>query len=231
MKYCCFCGVHSGVRSVDLGFVGWGFVVSLHVGFCMLDYFVESHGGVKGDEQDHVAIRVEREPTCCDVEAVSGRSVAMCVDPQATITNRCDFRQCKSGKIRLFCSEDQELVACVSVHCKLVTRATQLGAYSGWGQEGVKRNLFSRSDQMRRVDTVPFGCGVSSVIGTDETRLKATLLPCDTHWKLGECRLHSAGQLTSLLMASRGTKLGGSSLEETGAVPRAASMPGAEVWL
>ncbi|HAH47790.1 MAG TPA: hypothetical protein DCM07_23640, partial [Planctomycetaceae bacterium] len=92
-------------------------------------------------------------------------------------------------------------------------------------------NLFSRSEQMRRVDTVPFGCRVSPVIGTDETRLRATLLPCDAHWKLGECRLLSAGQLTSLLMASSGTKLGGSSFEETVAVPRAARMPGAEVWL
>ena len=34
-------------------------VVSLHVGLFMVDYFVERHGGVKGDEQDHVAIRVD----------------------------------------------------------------------------------------------------------------------------------------------------------------------------
>ncbi|WP_417393472.1 hypothetical protein [Gimesia sp.] len=58
----------------------------------MLDYFVESHGGVKGDEQYHVAIRVDGGPTCCDVGAVSGRSSAMCGDPQAHITNGCEFR-------------------------------------------------------------------------------------------------------------------------------------------
>ena len=104
-------------------------MVPLHVGLFMLDYFVESHGGVKGDEQYHVAIRVDREPTCCDVGAVPGRSFAMCGDPQAHITNGCEFRQCKSGKNRLFCSEEAEQVSCVSVHCKLVTRATQLGAY------------------------------------------------------------------------------------------------------
>ena len=64
-------------------------VVSLHIGLFMLDYFVERHGGVKGDEQDHVAIRVDRGPKCCDVGAVPGRSFAMCGDPQATITNGC----------------------------------------------------------------------------------------------------------------------------------------------
>ncbi len=104
-------------------------VISLHVGLFMLDYFVEGRGGVKGDKQCNVAIRVDRGPTCCDVGAVPGRSVAMCGDPQAHITNGCGYRQCKSGKNRLICSEDPEQVACVSVHCKLVTRATQLGAY------------------------------------------------------------------------------------------------------
>ncbi len=98
---------------------------------CMVDYFVERHGGVKGDKQYHVAIRVDREPTCCDVGAVPGRSFAMCGDPQGYITNGCGFRQCKSGKNRLIYSEKSEQVARVSVHCKLVTRATQLGAYSG----------------------------------------------------------------------------------------------------
>tara|TARA_R100001132_G_scaffold970_1_gene1178 strand:+ start:79 stop:576 length:498 start_codon:yes stop_codon:yes gene_type:complete len=117
----------------------------------MVVYFVERHGGVKGDEQDHVAIRVERKPICGDVGAVSGRSVAMCGDPQATITNRCDFKQCKSGKNRLFCSEDREQVACVSVHCKLVTRATQFVAYRQ-RRGGVKGSLFSVSDQMRRTE-------------------------------------------------------------------------------
>ncbi|WP_291170059.1 hypothetical protein [Gimesia sp.] len=55
----------------------------------MLDYFGERQGGVKGDEQYHVAIRVDGEPTCCDVGAVPRRSFAMCGDPQATITNGC----------------------------------------------------------------------------------------------------------------------------------------------
>ena len=106
----------------------------------MVDYFVESHGGVKGDEQYHVAIRVDGEPTCCDVGAVPGRSSAMCGDPQATITNGCEFRQCKSGKNRLIFSEDPEQVACVSVHSKLVTRATHFGAYRCW-RGGVKSNM------------------------------------------------------------------------------------------
>ncbi len=139
--YCC--GIHSCVRAVDLESVGWGFVVPLHIGLFMLDYFVERHGGVKGDEQYHVAIRVDRGPTCCDVGAVPRRSVAMCGDPQAHITNRCRCRQCKSGKNGLIFSEDLEQVVHVSVHCKLVTRATQLGAYSGWGHAGVKSNFFS----------------------------------------------------------------------------------------
>ena len=117
----------------------------------MVDYFVESHGGVKGDKQYHVAIRVERKPNCCDVGAVPRRSIAMCGDPQATITNGCCFRQYKSGKNRLNCSEDQERVACVSVHCKLVTRATQNSAYRCW-RGGVKGSLFSVSDQMRRTE-------------------------------------------------------------------------------
>ncbi|HBL47087.1 MAG TPA: hypothetical protein DDZ90_27250 [Planctomycetaceae bacterium] len=53
----------------------------------------------------------------------------MCGDPQGYISSGCEFRQCKSEKNRFFCSEDQEQVACVSVHCKLSTRATHFGAY------------------------------------------------------------------------------------------------------
>jgi len=98
-----------------------------------------------------VAIRVDREPTCCDIGAVVGRRAAMCGDPQGYSTNRCDFRQCKSRKNRLFCSEDQEQVACVSMHCKLVTRATQNSAYRCW-RGGVKFILFSVSAQMRRTE-------------------------------------------------------------------------------
>ena len=71
----------------------WGLICCLVVWFlwfcCMLDYFGERHGGVKGDEKYHVAIRVDRGPTCCDVEAVPGRSFAMCGDPQAHIPNEC----------------------------------------------------------------------------------------------------------------------------------------------
>ncbi|HAH43300.1 MAG TPA: hypothetical protein DCM07_00300 [Planctomycetaceae bacterium] len=66
----------------------------------------------------------------------------MCGDPQAHITNRCGYRQCKSGKNRLFCSEESEQVACVLVHCKLGTRATQLGAYRQ-RRGGVKSSLSS----------------------------------------------------------------------------------------
>ncbi len=78
-----------------------------------------------------------------DAGAVPGRRAAMCDDPQATITNRCGFRQCKSGKNRLICSEEPEQLARVSVHCKLDTRATQLGAYFVSTRGGVKSNLFS----------------------------------------------------------------------------------------
>ena len=70
-------------------------------------------------------------------------SVAKCGDPQGYITNGCRFRQCKSGKNRLFCSEDYEQLARVSVHCKLVTRATQLNAYLVSMQVGVKSNFIS----------------------------------------------------------------------------------------
>ncbi|WP_291171097.1 hypothetical protein [Gimesia sp.] len=108
----------------------------------MVDYFVESHGGVKGDEQYHVAIRVDGEPTCCDVGAVPGRWAAMCGDPQGDISNGWGFRQCKSGKNRLICSEESEQVARVSVHCKLGTRATQNSAYRQ-RRGGVKCNLLS----------------------------------------------------------------------------------------
>ncbi|HAH43868.1 MAG TPA: hypothetical protein DCM07_03255, partial [Planctomycetaceae bacterium] len=41
------------------------------------------------------------------------------------------------------CSEDREQVACVSVHCKLVTRATQFVAYRQ-RRGGVKGSLSSR---------------------------------------------------------------------------------------
>ncbi len=150
---------------------------------CMFDYFVERHGGVKGDEQDHVAIRVGREPTCCDVGAVPDRCFAMCGDPQAHITNGCGFRQCKSGKNRLFCSEESAQVARVSVHCKLGTRATQFSAYRQ-RRGGVKGNLFSRSDQMRRVDDVSFDCRVFPIIRVDYHRLRAAMIYCDAFWKI-----------------------------------------------
>ncbi|WP_291167176.1 hypothetical protein [Gimesia sp.] len=143
-----WCSIYEpGVRWLGVcGFVaGW----FLHVGLCMVDYFREGRGCVKGDEKDDVAIRVDRGPMLDDTVAVPGRRVAMCGDPQGYSTNGCGFEQCKSGKNRLFCSEDQEQVAGVSVHCKLVTRATQLGAYSGWGQGQVKSNIFSRRNQSR----------------------------------------------------------------------------------
>ena len=76
-------------------------------------------------------------------ERYRDESVAKCGDPQGYITNGCRFRQCKSGKNRLFCSEDFEQLARVSVHCKLVTRATQLNAYLVSMQEGVKSNFIS----------------------------------------------------------------------------------------
>ena len=99
--------------------------------------------GSRGDEKKHVAIRVDRGSMLGGTGAVPGRRAAMCGDPQATTTNRCGFRQCKSGKNRLICSEEPEQLARVSVHCKLDTRATQLGAYFVSTLEGVKSNLFS----------------------------------------------------------------------------------------
>ncbi|QDT81813.1 hypothetical protein Mal35_52980 [Gimesia maris] len=66
----------------------------------------------------------------------------MCGDPQAYITNRCGFRQCKSGKNGLFYGEDQEQVSRVLVHGKLVTRATRNNAYRQW-RERVKLNFYS----------------------------------------------------------------------------------------
>ncbi|WP_417390184.1 hypothetical protein [Gimesia sp.] len=113
----------------------------------MVDYFVESHGGVKGDEQDHVAIRVDMGAMSGGAEVVPGRKAAMCGDPQGDITNRCGFRQCKSGKNRLICSEDREQLSRVSVHCKLGTRATQNSAYRCW-RGSVKFILCSGSAEM-----------------------------------------------------------------------------------
>ncbi|HCO27227.1 MAG TPA: hypothetical protein DIT97_31050, partial [Gimesia maris] len=71
---------------------------------------------------------------------------------QAYITNRCGFRQCKSGKNRLFYSADLEQVVRVSVHCKLVTRATQFVVYRH-RRASVKGSLYSVSDQMRGIET------------------------------------------------------------------------------
>ncbi|MAX40599.1 MAG: hypothetical protein CME33_29005 [Gimesia sp.] len=71
----------------------------------------------------------------------------MCGDPQGSITNGCGFRQWKSGKNRLNCSEESEQVARVSVHCKLGTRATQNSAYRRW-RDGVKCSLCSGSAEM-----------------------------------------------------------------------------------
>ena len=83
-----------GGEDIEILLLLWGsFLCSIcglwSVVRCMLDYFGERQGGVKGDEQYHVAIRVDGEPTCCDVGAVPRRSFAMCGDPQATITNGC----------------------------------------------------------------------------------------------------------------------------------------------
>ncbi len=76
-----------------------------------------------------------------------GEGLRWCGDPQAHFANKCGFRQCKSGKNWLFCGEDLEQVARVSVHCKLVTRATQLDAYSVWGQGAVKSKFCSGANQ------------------------------------------------------------------------------------
>ena len=143
----------------------------------MVDYFVESHGGVKVDEQYNVAIRVDRGPICCDVGAVPGRSFAMCGDPQAHITNGCGFRQCKSGKNRLIYSEGLEQVARVSMHCKLVTRATQLGAYRQ-RRGGVKYSLSSRGDPIvssvvyAGVSSNSLNSSISELMASDDPRAK-----------------------------------------------------------
>ena len=118
------------------------YLVSLHG-----DYFVEGRGEVKGDVQSNVAIRVDSGPIQGGAVVVPWRRAAMCGDPQGTITNGCGFEQCKSGKNKLICSEDLEQVACVMVHCKLDTRATQNSAYRRW-RDGVKCSLCSGSAEM-----------------------------------------------------------------------------------
>ena len=67
LNICYVSEVHSCVRAVDLESVGWGGCGSvaywiMHLVLFMLYYFVERHGGVKGDEKDDVAIRVDKEP-------------------------------------------------------------------------------------------------------------------------------------------------------------------------
>ncbi|EDL60951.1 mutT/nudix family protein [Gimesia maris DSM 8797] len=86
-------------------------------------------------------------------EVVPGRKPAMWGDPQDHITNRCHFRQCKSGKNRPICSEEYKQVARVSVHCKLGTRATQINAYRQW-RDGVKFSLSSRGDPIFTVPSI-----------------------------------------------------------------------------
>jgi len=112
--------------------------------FLFEDHLREWRAG-QGDFRHAVAIQVDTGAMSGGTGAVWGRKPAKCGDPQAHFANKCGFRQCKSGKNRLFCGEDLEQVARVSVHCKLVTRATQLGAYSGSKQGGVKWNFCSRS--------------------------------------------------------------------------------------
>ncbi|QDT78586.1 hypothetical protein Mal35_20350 [Gimesia maris] len=121
----------------------------LGIGFRFLfeDHLREWRAESKGVLGHVVAIQVDTGAMSGRTGAVPRRRAAKCGDPQAHFANKCGFRQCKSGKNRLFCGEDLEQVARVSVHCKLVTRATQLDAYSGWGQGAVKSNFCSRTNQ------------------------------------------------------------------------------------
>ena len=80
-------------------------------------------------------------------ERCRGEGLRWCGDPHAHFANQCDCRQCKSGKNRLFYSEYRELVARVLVHCKLVTRATQVYVYRGW-RAAVKFILCSESAEL-----------------------------------------------------------------------------------
>ncbi|EDL61229.1 hypothetical protein PM8797T_03339 [Gimesia maris DSM 8797] len=57
----------------------------------MVDYFVEGRGEVKGDEQQNVAICVDRGTMSGGADVVPGRKPAMCGDPQAYIGNVCGF--------------------------------------------------------------------------------------------------------------------------------------------
>ncbi|WP_417381814.1 hypothetical protein [Gimesia sp.] len=107
----------------------------------------EERGEVKGDERSNVAIFVDTGTIFGGAEVVPGRKPTKCGDPQAYITNGCGFRQCKSGKNRLFYGEDQEQLSRVSVHCKLGTRATQFSVYRWW-RAAVKFILCSGSAGM-----------------------------------------------------------------------------------
>jgi len=121
----------------------------LVIGFRFLseDHLREWRAESKGVLGNAVAIQVDNGAMSDGTGTVPWQRAAKCGDPQANFANGCGFRQCKSGKNRLFYGEDLEQVARVSVHCKLVTRATQLGAYSGWGQGGVKSKFCSRTNQ------------------------------------------------------------------------------------
>ena len=96
---------------------------------------------------NNVAIQVDPGAMDCDVEAVPGRRAAMCGDPHEYFRNLCGYGQCKSGKNGLFYSEEVEQATRVSVHCKLVTRATRFSVYLCW-LGGVKMSL-CRKKQMR----------------------------------------------------------------------------------
>ena len=124
-----------------------GGVVPLHIGLCILCYSCciilwKDMGASRGMKK--MMWRYGLIKNRCWGEQWRYRGEGLRCVATRRLTSRTDgFRQCKSGKNRLFCSEDLEQVVHVSVHCKLVTRATQLGAYSGWGQKRVKSKIFS----------------------------------------------------------------------------------------
>ncbi len=140
------CLTYCLLRIVMLVHFGMGFV------FLCEDHLREGLEGGKGIFGMLWRYWLIREPSRAAWERCRGEGLRWCGDPHAHFANQCGCRQCKSGKNGPFSSEYRELVARVSVHCKLVTRATHLDAYSDRVQGGVKGSLCSVSAQKNRVN-------------------------------------------------------------------------------
>ncbi len=87
------------------------------------------------------------------------------------------FQAVQIWKNRLFCSEDQEQVSRVSVHCKLGTRATQDSVYRQ-RRGGVKSSLNTRGDPILSgevyavVSSNSLNSSISELMESDEPSTK-----------------------------------------------------------